>query len=125
MEGLQRLAAEGDLHEIDLQLMDVCEGTISNLTPDTTVANMAKLTANSGKEDAAAGLCNLIFQTIGLMAAFAVKRHFTKTIVLVGTITDWPIARRSLDEVAALHNVRFIIPDHAAFATAIGAALAE
>lgn len=125
MEELQRLAAAGDLHAIDLQLLDVCEGTISNLTPNTTVANMAKLTANSGREDAAAGLCNLIFQAVGLMAAFAVKRHFTKTIVLVGTITDWPIAKRSLDEVAALHNVRFIIPDHAAFATAIGAALAE
>ena len=59
------------------------------------------------------------------MAAFAVKRHFTRTIVLVGTISDWPIAKRSLDEVAALHKVRFVIPEHAAFATAIGAALAE
>lgn len=125
MEELQRLAAAGDLHEIDLQLMDVCEGTISNLKPNTTVANMNKLSDQSRKEDLAAGLCNMIFQGIGVMASFAIKRHCTKNIVLVGTITDWPIAKRSLDEVAALHNVRFIIPDHAAFATAIGAALAE
>jgi len=125
MEELQRLAAEGDLHAIDLQLMDVCEGTISNLKPNTTVANMSKLSDQSSKEDLAAGLCNLIFQGIGVMASFAIKRHCTRKIVLVGTITDWPIAKRSLDEVAALHNVRFIIPEHAAFATAIGAALAE
>ena len=125
MEELQRLASEGDLHEIDLQLMDVCEGTISNLRPDTTVANMTKIDSVSRREDLAAGLCNLIFQGIGVMAAFCTKRHFTRTVVLVGTITDWPIARRSLDEVARLHNIKFIVPAHAAFATAIGAALAE
>ncbi len=125
MEELQKLAAKGDLHEIDLQLMDVYEGTISHLTPATTVANMSKLSDGSSREDVAAGLCNLIFQSIGVMAVFAAKRNLTRTIVLVGTITDWPIAQRSLDEVAALHNVKFIVPDHAAFATAIGAALSE
>ncbi|MEA4939489.1 MAG: ECF transporter S component [Christensenella sp.] len=125
MDELQKLAAEGDLHAIDLQLMDVCEGTISHLQPNTTVANMSKLNEETAYADLAAGLCNMIFQAIGVMAVFAAKRHFTRTIVLVGTITDWPIAQRSLDEVAALHHVTFIVPDHAAFATAIGAALSE
>ena len=125
MDELQKLAAEGDLHAIDLQLMDVCEGTISHLQPNTTVANMSKLNEDTACADLAAGLCNMIFQAIGVMAVFAAKRHFTRTIVLVGTITDWPIAQRSLDEVAALHRVKFIVPDHAAFATAIGAALSE
>ena len=125
MDALQQLAAKGDLHAIDLQLRDVFEGTLSHLTPDATVANMSKLSDLSVREDVAAGLCNMIFQSIGVMAVFAAKRHMTRTIVMVGTITDWPIAQRSLDEVAALHNVKFIVPDHAAFATAIGAALSE
>lgn len=125
MEELQTLAAKGDLHAIDLQLKDVFEGTLSHLTPDATVANMNKLSDMSMREDIAAGLCNMIFQSIGVMAVFAVKRHMTRTIIMVGTITDWPIAQRSLDEVAALHSVKFIVPDHAAFATAIGAALSE
>ena len=125
MEELQQLAAKGDLHAIDLQLKDVFEGTLSHLTPSATVANMEKLSEQSGREDIAAGLRNMIFQSIGVMAVFAAKRHLTRTIVMVGTITDWPIAQRSLDEVAALHNVKFIVPDHAAFATAIGAALSE
>ena len=125
MEELQALAAKGDLHAIDLQLKDVFEGTLSHLTPEATVSNMEKLTEESMREDIAAGLCNMIFQSIGVMAVFAAKRHLTRTIVMVGTITDWPIAQRSLDEVAALHNVKFIVPDHAAFATAIGAALSE
>lgn len=125
MDELQQLAASGDLHAIDLQLKDVFTGTLSHLTPNATVANMSKLSDDSSREDVAAGLCNLIFQSIGVMGVFAAKRHLTRTIVLVGTITDWPIAQRSLDEVAALHNVKFIVPDHAAFATAIGAALSE
>ena len=125
MDELQRLAASGDLHAIDLQLCDVFEGTLSHLTPSATVANMSKLSEQSSNADVAAGLCNLIFQSIGVMGVFAAKRHLTRTIVLVGTITDWPIAQRSLDEVAAMHQVKFIVPDHAAFATAIGAALSE
>ncbi len=125
MEELQALAANGDLHAIDLQLKDVFEGTLSHLTPTATVASMEKLSAQSMREDIAAGLCNMIFQSIGVMAVFAAKRHLTRTIIMVGTITDWPIAQRSLDEVASLHNVKFIVPDHAAFATAIGAALSE
>ena len=125
MEELQRLAAEGDLHAIDLQLKDVFEGTLSHLTPEATVANMSKLSEQSARADIAAGLCNMIFQSIGVMAVFAAKQHMTRTIIMVGTITDWPIAQRSLDEVAALHHVTFIVPDHAAFATAIGAALSE
>jgi type II pantothenate kinase len=125
MDELQTLAASGDLHAIDLQLKDVYEGTLSHLTPSATVSNMSKLNEQSLRADIAAGLCNMIFQSIGVMAVFAAKRHLTRTIVMVGTITDWPIAQRSLDEVAALHNVKFIVPDHAAFATAIGAALSE
>lgn len=123
MEELQRLAEQGDLARIDLQLQDVCAGTISNLTATTTVANLSKAAETSSSEDMAAGLCNMLFQSIGVMAAFAVKKHMTRTVVLVGTITDWPIAKRSFDDVAALHHVRFIIPEHAPFATAIGAAM--
>lgn len=122
MSELQSLAEQGDLHNIDLELQDVCEGSLSNLQPTSTVANLYKLSEQPGKADIAAGLCNMIFQSIGVMAAFAVKKHLTRTIVLVGTISDWPIADRSLAEVAPLHNVRFYTPDNGAFATAIGAA---
>ena len=121
MNELQTLAAQGDLGKVDLQLQDVSQGSLSNLLPTSTVANMAK--ASGDKADLAAGLCNLIFQNIGIMAAFAVAKHLTRTVVLVGTITDWPIAAGSLGDVAALHKVHFITPNHAPFATAIGAAM--
>lgn len=123
MAEFQKIAAEGDLHNIDLQIQDVTIGALGNLQPTNTAANMSKISGDSDVKDIAAGICNLIFQGIGVMAAFAVDRRITNTIVLVGTIMDWPIAQRSLDEVAALHKVKFIVPENAPFATAIGAAL--
>jgi type II pantothenate kinase len=123
MEQFQKMASKGSIGAIDLQIRDVCEGTISDLQPETTVANFAKWAPDAKPEDVAAGICNLVFQNIGLMGALQTKTSLTRTVVLVGTITDWPNARTSLDAVAALHNVHFIVPEHAPFATAIGAAL--
>lgn len=119
---LMALAKEGRLENVDLLLRDVCSGTISNLQPDSTVANLSKLSTAS-RADTALGILNLTFQSIGVMAAFAVQKHMTRSVVLVGTITDMPIASEILNPVAALHNVAFIIPVYAPFVTAIGAAL--
>lgn len=123
MQQFQELAEKGDLSRVDLQLRDVCPTTLSHLQPDSTVANFGKSVANAEQADVAAGLCNLVFQNIGIMAAFAVKKHLTRTIVLVGTITDWPIAERSFSGVSRLHKVKFVTPQSAPFATAVGAAL--
>ena len=108
--------------EVDLTLGDVCEGTISNLKPDSTVANFYK--AGTATDAALAhGLYNLIFQSIGVMGAFAAKGYFTRTVIVCGTILEHqPIATEVLNEVAGLQGVKFIIPDHAAYATAVGAA---
>lgn len=122
---LQTLAAQGDLTRVDLQLKDICAGEIPGLQATTTVANLQKTGETVRPADLAAGLCNMIFESIGVMAAFAVKRSLTRSIVLIGTITDWRIAQQSLDAVAGLHHVSFIIPDHAPYITAIGAALAD
>ncbi|MDD3401265.1 MAG: ECF transporter S component [Eubacteriales bacterium] len=121
MKGLLELANKGDLGKVDLQLGDVCKDTISNLSPDSTVANLKKA-ATASDSDLALGLVNVVFESIGVMAAFAVQKHLTRTIVLVGTIMNIPAAQGILDGVAKLHHVRFIIPQNSPFATAIGAA---
>ena len=119
-KALQQLAAEGKAERCDLLLKDVCEGQIGNLTPETTVANLKK----AGTADDAAlarGVYTLIFQCIGVMGAFCTKAHLTRTIFVCGTILDsQPIAKEMLDGIAKLHKVKFIIPENAAFITAIG-----
>ena len=55
------------------------------------------------------------------MGAFCTKAHLTRTIVVCGTILDsQPIAKEMLDGIAKLHRVKFIIPENAAYVTAIG-----
>ena len=122
-EEVAEMARAGRLEEADLTLADVCEGTISNLRPDTTVANLAK--AGSASDEALAhGLYNVIFQSIGVMAAFAAKHHFVRTIFVCGSILEHgALAESALDGVAALHRVRFVYSPRAAYVAAIGAAL--
>lgn len=122
MQEFYDLANKGDLSRVDLVLKDVSQGNISNLQPDTTVANLAKLAPDASKEDIALGIYNLVFQSLGVMAAFAAKGLLTRKIVMVGTIAQYPGAAAILETVAKLHRVKFIIPENAGFITAIGAA---
>lgn len=117
---LQALAAEGKPENCDLLLKDVTAGQISNLTPETTVANLSKA-GTADDASLARGIYTLIFQSIGVMGAFCTKAHLTRTIFVCGTILDsQPIAKEMLDGIAKLHKVKFVIPENAAFITAIG-----
>ena len=122
MQEFYDLANKGDLSRVDLVLKDVTQGNISNLKPETTVANLAKLAPDASREDIALGIYNLVFQSLGVMAAFATKGLLTRKVVMVGTIAQYPGAPAILDTVAQLHKVKFIIPENAGFITAIGAA---
>ncbi len=117
---LQALALAGDPEKCDLLIKDVTTGQISNLTPETTVANLSKA-GTADDASLARGIYTLIFQSIGVMGAFCTKAHLTRTIFVCGTILDsQPIAKEMLDGIAKLHKVKFVIPENAAFITAIG-----
>ena len=119
-ETLQKLAAQGSAENCDLLIKDVTEGQIGNLTPETTVANLKKA-GDADDASLARGIYTLIFQCIGVMGAFCTKAHLTRTVVVCGTILDsQPIAKEMLDGIAKLHKVKFIIPENAAYVTAIG-----
>jgi type II pantothenate kinase len=65
----------------------------------------------------------MVFQTIGMLAVFALRESTTKDIVLTGTLTVMPEIREVFSALEALHPVNFILPENSVFATAIGAAL--
>ena len=119
-DALQELAAKGDPKNCDLLLMDVTDAQIGNLIPETTVANLLKA-GSADDASLARGLYTLIFQCIGVMAAFCTKSHLTRRIFVCGTILDsQPLAKEMFDGIAKLHKVKFVIPENAAFITAIG-----
>lgn len=122
-DALLAMAHAGDLANVDLLLADVCRGNLSNLDGSVTVANLYKAD-KADDASLALGIYNVVFQSIGVMAAFAVKSHMTRTVFLCGAILDSePPAQEILQGVARLHKVKFIVPEQAAFVTAIGASL--
>jgi len=118
------LAEGGCLDNIDLTIRDITKGAIPNLPPHATAANLGKMKNNPAPADVAAGLLNLIFQVIGIMAAFACKNSRITNVVLTGTLTTLSRAKKIFNDVGRLHGLNFIIPEHSVFAGAIGAAAA-
>jgi type II pantothenate kinase len=116
-------AAGGSLAHVDLQVGDLAAADIG-LPREATASNFGKLGGRAGREDYALGILNLVFQTIGVLSAFAARKEGFRDIVLTGKLADAPQARQILAGFAGLHPVVYHFPEHAEYATALGAALA-
>lgn len=72
----------------------------------------------------AAALFNMIYENIGVMAVFALAGDAVRDVVLTGSLACLSPARTTFDvfnRMQDIFHVNFIIPPHAAFATAVGA----
>ena len=116
-------ASAGNLDNVDLHIRDISREDIETLAASTTASNFGKISDLATSGDLALGVINMVFQTIGIMAAFSAKIAKTKNIVLTGNLTNVPQAENIFKGVEALHGVRFIIPENSEYATATGAAL--
>ena len=115
------MSKNGDLNNIDLRIADLTEENIKTLPPELTLANFGKLSNTASKEDIVLGILNMIFEVIGMMAAFASINDKIKDIILIGNIVKIPQIKDILLKIEKTHNVSFIIPEEPQFAVAIGA----
>ncbi len=122
MDAILNLAAQGDLANVDLTIRDITCGEIPSLPPDVTAASFGSVKSTASKGDLALGLINMVIQNAGVLAAFAANGCGMQTIVATGTLATIPQAREILDAVGNLYGLRYIVPENAAFATALGAA---
>ena len=120
---LVSLAEKGKLNKVDLNIGDISSRAISNLTKEITAANFGKMEDGFNTADLAAGVLNLVFQTIGMMAVFACRNEKMKNVILTGTLSQVPSAKKVFQMLHRMHGVNFIIPQNAIYATATGAAL--
>lgn len=120
---LLELASKGDLAKVDLTIGDISEGLIETLPEYLTAANFGKVKSTANSCDVAQGLINMVIQTIGMLAVFAYKNSGVKDVILIGGLAGIPQVRDTFELFQELHNISFIIPEKADFATAIGAAL--
>lgn len=117
------MAAGGSLQRVDLNIGDISKGIIPTLSADTTASNFGKMEDGASHNDLALGILNMAFQTIGMMAVFACRNDSVKDVVLTGTLTLVPCAKKVFNALHKMHGVNFIIPQNAIYATATGAAL--
>ena len=121
-----RLSERGSLKNVDLTIGDISKQSISStLHGEITAANFANLNSDTTEADIACGLVNMVLQTIFTLGIFAARgtEDPNGPIVLTGSLTGLKQIDPTRDAFAALYPNEFILPPHAAFATAIGAAL--
>jgi type II pantothenate kinase len=124
-ELVSRLAEGGDLSNVDLMVGDITQDKLPGLPPHTTASNFGKLKEMATPNDIALGILNLVFQSIGVTASFAVKSAGVRDIVLIGNLTTIPHCANVFSELSDLLGINFVIPAHSEYGTALGAALAE
>ena len=117
------LAEKGHLGKVDLNIGDISSKEIANLAKDITASNFGKMEDGLTPADLAAGVLNLVFQTVGMMAVFACRNEAMKDVILTGTLSQVPSAKKTFEMLHRMHGVNFIIPKNAIYATATGAAL--
>lgn len=122
-DDLVDLAGSGSLKNIDLSIGDITKDILPGLPPETTASNFGNLSDLATRSDVAMGIVNLVFQTIGMMAVFATRIDGIADVVITGNLTNVPQGIQVLQQLGNLFSVRFLVPEHAEFATAAGAAM--
>ena len=117
------LAGTGTLQNVDLNIGDISKIEIPGLSMDTTASNFGKLADNASREDLALGIFNMVFQSIGTMAVLAARTTGLKDVVFTGQMTSVPQCKELFTIFSELYSVNFHVPDHAEYATAVGAAI--
>jgi type II pantothenate kinase len=119
------LAETGDLAHIDLAIGDITQDEIPGLSSDTTASNFGKVTDTATASDIAMGIVNLVFQSVGTAAVLSARISMIDEIVFTGNLTLVSQGKKVLASFSSLYGVRILVPEHAEFATAIGAALCD
>ncbi len=120
---IKKLAEQGDLGKVDLTIQDIARDAAATLDPTLTAANFGNLAEDAAPADLAAGAVNLVLQAIGTMTVLACRCCSCDTVVLTGSVTTLSQVKPNFENFQRLYGIRYLIPERATFATAIGAGL--
>jgi type II pantothenate kinase len=121
---LEDMALRGNTNNVDLTVGDIVGGPIGIIPAEATASNLGKLTCESKREDIAAGIFNMVSQTIGVIAAMAAKAyHLEDNVILVGMLAKSRIISKIVCETAELFGAKVVVPENCEFANALGSAI--
>ena len=111
---------------MDLSVKDIVGEGIGRVSADATASNLGKLAReiDFSREDLAAGIINLIGQTIGSAAAFAARSEGVTRVILIGKLTRAEAVTNVVKNILKSFDLEVLVPDKADVAVAIGAKIA-
>lgn len=118
------IAEKGDVTRVNLQIGDICNRPLPDLPASATASLFGKADSNASPEDIAKGIIYMVLQTIGGAAVLSARNSGVKDFVLIGNLSKFPQCREVFPNMEKIYDVRFHIPPHSEYRTAIGAALA-
>ncbi len=122
LETLEAMAQRGDLSRVDLTVRDIAGGPVGDLPGSTTAANFGKVAGDASPEDKALAIINMIVEVIGVLSVASARASGQETIVLTGKLTRMFRFMQRMRKMERMFSRGLIIPKHADYATAIGAA---
>ncbi len=125
IEHIEQLCEGGDLNNIDLRIRDISADKSFQINDALTASNFGKLSDMADNHDIALGIANMVAETIAMLAVFAARNFGIRDIVLTGNLTTLSPIISVFKSVESTFGINFIIPEHAQFATVIGAALCD
>ncbi|MBQ0115435.1 MAG: type II pantothenate kinase [Bacteroidales bacterium] len=121
------MANEGKSSNVNLLIGDICRNDINGLPMHVTASLFGKVrNAQVTQGDIASGLIHMVLETIGSCAYMSQVNgdDGITDFVLIGNMTRLPQCNEVFPMIEGLYGIKFHIPAHAEFCTALGAALA-
>ena len=119
------LATKGNISNTNVLIGDISPHPLPGLPKSATASLFGKAKSNTSREDIALGIICMVIQAIGSSTILSSLGSDIKDFVLIGNLTLLPQCKEICMAMEKLYNVRFHIPAHSEYCTAIGAALAD
>jgi len=121
IKSIESLSKGGNLSRVDLTIGEISGET--SLPSNLTASNFAGVKPDACDSDFVLGTMNLVLQVVGTMSILSCMSVGTRNIVLTGAMTRASLAESAYKLFSETYGYNFVIPPHATFATAVGAAL--
>ena len=125
LDTLIEMASKGSLSTVDLSVGDISNNIPKSLASDTTASNFGKMSDQATPNDLALGILNMVFQSVGMTARFALLNQGLNDLVLTGNLSTFRMCHDVFDGLKTMFNINFVIPKFSEFGTALGAALCQ
>lgn len=117
------LAEHGDISHVNVLIGDISTNPLPGLPMDAIASLFGNAQSNASREDIALGLIWMVLQSVCSASVLASLGSGIKEFAMIGSLTLLPQCRLVFSATEKLYGVRFSVPRHAEFSTAIGAAL--